>query len=357
MEQEKMRNSRNAKFTFFKTSYFLHFLLALLVTNYSSANQKSYNDGIEFAKQNKQAAIELLKNFDSQNIPGFTENPDASKYYGGVTQKSDKLAETTRRVSIKSEARATIEESFSKRPMYKLDKTEPGMQKSQHIIDNAQDIARGISNKNVDCTNSKEIVCGGKFFCINGDCSKHEYEPSKDFEKSISALSAMGAAQKEFDGNYIFRGERLTCDAKIFGYSNCCQDTGWGQDLHLASCSDEEKKLGLAKQKRQTIYLGEYCSKRFLGVCLRYDKAYCSFSSKLSRIIQEQGRKKQLKISFGSAEHSNCRGITPEEMQLIDFSKINFGEFYSDLHDQMKMPNVAETQKRLAEKIKQQYQK
>nr|WP_255573934.1 conjugal transfer protein TraN [Erythrobacter sp. SCSIO 43205] len=38
-------------------------------------------------------------------------------------------------------------------------------------------------------------------------------------------------------------------------------------------------------------YVGTYCSKKVLGVCVTKRKAYCCFESKLSRILQEQGRK------------------------------------------------------------------
>ncbi|WP_192811942.1 conjugal transfer protein TraN, partial [Vibrio harveyi] len=70
------------------------------------------------------------------------------------------------------------------------------------------------------------------------------------------------------------------------GFSNCCKDSGWGQALG-AKCSEEEKALRKAKAKGLTLYVGQYCAKKVLGVCTRKKKSYCVYDSKLAKIIQE----------------------------------------------------------------------
>ena len=50
------------------------------------------------------------------------------------------------------------------------------------------------------------------------------------------------------------------------------------------------------------------------------------------RIIHQQGRAQLNSVAgFGTPEAPNCRGLTPEEFQSIDFSKIDFSEYYGDL--------------------------
>jgi conjugal transfer mating pair stabilization protein TraN len=50
----------------------------------------------------------------------------------------------------------------------------------------------------------------------------------------------------------------------------------------------------------------------------------------LARIINEQGRP-QLDIGWGTAESPDCRGLSPEEFQSIDFSQIDLSEYIDDM--------------------------
>jgi len=69
--------------------------------------------------------------------------------------------------------------------------------------------------------------------------------------------------------------------------------------------------------------------------CVQHKKTYCCFSSKLGRILQEQGR--PLIASFGPGgawgepKNPNCRGFTPEEFQMLDFDRIDLSEWYEDI--------------------------
>lgn len=71
----------------------------------------------------------------------------------------------------------------------------------------------------------------------------------------------------------------------------------------------------------------------FTEICVEHKKTYCCFNSKLSRIVHEQGRP-QLQgdiSSWGGPESPNCRGFTPEEFQMLDFSRIDLSEWYGDI--------------------------
>lgn len=200
------------------------------------------------------------------------------------------------------------------------------------------------------CTEN-ELICGEEMFCLDGNCSAHDYSPSNedDFKKSVSALSAASEASKNFDakGNFIFSGQRLECSRAIAGVKNCCRDKGWGLDLNLVHCNDMEKRLGKARENKLVVATGEYCAvrKKFPGgsVCIDHHQTYCVFQSKLARIIQEQGRRGQLGIGFGEGDHSNCSGITPAQLQLLKFENINFAEFYDEIKNKQKQPDYQQT--------------
>jgi conjugal transfer mating pair stabilization protein TraN len=100
----------------------------------------------------------------------------------------------------------------------------------------------------------------------------------------------------------------MRCRKAFAGFSNCCKDSGWGQSAGLAACDDEEKAIGKAKAKKITVSVGERCDRKVLGACIQKSQVYCVFDGKLARIIQEQGRRDQLGVKFGSGDSPNCRG-------------------------------------------------
>ncbi|UXK14276.1 type-F conjugative transfer system mating-pair stabilization protein TraN (plasmid) [Erwinia pyrifoliae] len=200
-------------------------------------------------------------------------------------------------------------------------------------------------------------VCGDELFCTDGSCVLDNNGKNDMFAKAASELAAVAAAGKdvaELNSNdvKIFTGKGVSCKKFAAGFSNCCKDSGWGQDVGLASCSSDEKALGKAKEKRLTVYVGEYCSKKVLGICLEKKRGYCEFDSKLAQIVQQQGRSWQLGIGFGSGNSPDCRGITPEELQKIDFSKVDFSAFYDDLNSGSDIPADNNQMEKMKERMK-----
>jgi len=141
---------------------------------------------------------------------------------------------------------------------------------------------------------------------------------------------------------YIFNGKDRRCRSwdMFWGLmgGECCKNEKSGvQEVgFMEQCKADEQLLSKLRKenKNQCREIGEYCSQKldllFTKICVQKKKSYCCFGSKLSRIIQEQGRS-QLGIGWGSPESPQCRGFTPEEFQKIDFSKVDFGEFIGDL--------------------------
>jgi len=205
-------------------------------------------------------------------------------------------------------------------------------------------------------TAGKVMICGGDTFCLDGECDRAQQGSNNDFAPVVSALAALAAAGKYAAAiNSVnvraFTGSAKFCKKFAAGFSNCCKDSGWGQDVGLASCSSDEKALGKAKEKKLTVSVGEFCSKKVLGVCLEKKRSYCQFDSKLAQIVQQQGRNGQLHIGFGSASSPDCRGITQTELQQIKFDALDFTNFYEDLQNNQNIPDNATLTQRVREEI------
>lgn len=205
-------------------------------------------------------------------------------------------------------------------------------------------------------TTGEVMLCGGKVYCLNGECDPGQTgTQGNDFAHAVSTLAAVAAAGKDvskLNGVDVraFTGKGQSCRKAFAGFSDCCKDSGWGHGIGLAHCDDEEKALGKAKENKLTVSVGEYCSRKVLGVCLQKKRSYCQFDSKLAQIVQQQGRAWQLGVGFGDAESPNCRGITVDELQRIRFDKMDFANFYDDLMKNQQVPDSGA----LVEKVKQQ---
>lgn len=181
-------------------------------------------------------------------------------------------------------------------------------------------------------------MCGSQLVCPDGNCTSEfgqTYQPAtEDFKKAATGLAVADeiAKQLDVDNLTIFTGSEKSCKKKTAGFSNCCKDSGWGTDIGLASCSNEEMELGLLKEASRVRYVGNYCSKdSFIG-CITRKYVYCTYPSKLSRILIEQG-KGQLGQGFGSAKNPNCAGFSLQELESLNFDAMNLTEFYSDVMD------------------------
>lgn len=174
-----------------------------------------------------------------------------------------------------------------------------------------------------------QVVCAKDIFCADGNCTEHVSSESDEFAKSASQLAVAGAVGQEYSQAPVnmFAGKSVKCDVIPGDFLNCCSEKGWGKKLNLAHCSSDEKELGQAKKKYLAHYIGKYCDEKdpILGICLKWKNSYCVFSNKMARIIQEEGRLTQLNPqALGSAKEPSCIGLTLEELQHLDMSRINF---------------------------------
>lgn len=205
--------------------------------------------------------------------------------------------------------------------------------------------------------NSSSLMCGDQSYCLDDNCAiGGTYEAGKSLPKVLTYLKTMEEAKKDSNKDSvdikIFTGKGNKCEKDVLGTRNCCTDSGWGKGVGLGSCSYEEQNLGLQKEKGMCVYIGSYCSdeEKLTGLCLKKAESYCCFSSKLSRIIQEQGRN-QIGLNLGTAETPNCSGLSPEEMQKLDFTKIDFTEYTSELTMQLNSPTSADVESKIISEI------
>ena len=210
-------------------------------------------------------------------------------------------------------------------------------------------------------TEAEGTLCGGEFICADGACAEAEAGKSHSFQHAISQLAAVAAAGEDAaemnEANVrAFTGEARTCRKAAAGFNNCCAGGGWGSDAGLAHCSSEEKALGEARERKLTVEVGEYCDRSVLGVCLQKKRSFCLFDSKLAQIVQQQGRQWQLGAGFGDAKSPDCRGITIDELQRIDFSRLDFTNFYADLENGAAIPEDGALLERAKEIIARQQQ-
>ncbi len=166
----------------------------------------------------------------------------------------------------------------------------------------------------------KELRCGDPASIMFTQTLSHG--TANDFAKVAAGFAGVTEAgndlKKNQDQLQIFKGRSHDCGEAGMGLYDCCD--GGGNILH--NCSETEKALKEARDKNLATFVGRYCAKKVLRVCLVYHQTWCVFESKLTRIIQEQGRRNQLHISFGDGENPNCTGLTPEQLQQINFDQI-----------------------------------
>lgn len=210
-------------------------------------------------------------------------------------------------------------------------------------------------------TKTDGYLCGDEFFCSDGSCADLEGSVNTDFGHAVSQLANLAKASEDYDYDEnqfrAFSGRAMFCRKSGFGYSDCCKDSGWGNKIGVAQCNDEEQMLGQAKEKNTAVFVGTFCSRRVLRKCVQRKSAYCVFDNKLARITQVQGRSGQLGFGFGGASSPDCRGLTVDELQQIDFNAMDYSDFYDELNRNTEVPNkdqmIDYMKKSITEQMKQ----
>jgi conjugal transfer mating pair stabilization protein TraN len=113
-------------------------------------------------------------------------------------------------------------------------------------------------------------------------------------------------------------------------------------------CDQAENVLAMRRGQNLCVHVGTYCSSKILGACVTRKQSYCCFNSRLARIINEQGRA-QLGRAYGDASSPDCSGITVDELQRLDFSRMDLSAFYAEIV--AKVPDVPGLTSRIQNRV------
>ncbi|MEL8271501.1 conjugal transfer protein TraN [Escherichia coli] len=92
-------------------------------------------------------------------------------------------------------------------------------------------------------------------------------------------------------------------------------------------------------------------AKRVLGGWREKHRSDCRFEWKLAERVKQEGRKCEWRISLGRAKQRDCRGITVDELQKIQFDRLDFTNFYEDLMNNQKIPDSGVLTQKVKEQI------
>ena len=261
----------------------------------------------------------------------------------------------------------TIAEGAVSRPDAEVTAGDPAVVRGKAIADAPQAPAHGAdglaSGSVTECGAALADAesggsCGGVTWCVGADCESVGEQANAGFVEATTRLNmATELGGEEFDRDELefFKGQRRTCTIHWGGLANCCKNSGLL--VGLANCSAEERELAEERNAGNTHYLGRYCARRtFFGVCIRRARAWCVFGSKLGRILHQQGRG-QLGIGWGS-----CRGFTVDEVEAIDFERLDLSEFTENLLEgsmepSVTLPESGDTQSLMRSRIREFYER
>ena len=178
--------------------------------------------------------------------------------------------------------------------------------------------------------------CGGVSYCVGSACGSVASESNTGFVGASARLNMvleMGGDEFDRNGLRFFAGRRRACTIKYAGLANCCKNSGLL--VGLANCSQSEIELARERHAGNTHYLGQRCARRIFGFCIRRERVWCVFGSKLGRILHQQARP-QLGLGW-----SSCEGFTVAQVERIDFEAVDLSEFTENLMDGSMEPSIS----------------
>ncbi|MBI5178176.1 MAG: conjugal transfer protein TraN [Nitrospinae bacterium] len=230
-----------------------------------------------------------------------------------------------------------------------------------------------------DAANKKCCACKSSNACIttvaNPTVSEFSCSPNQcvDTATSVSTTSDLTFLQNDIgfntqDGScagsvYIFGGQPRTCRPQGFDTAgqDCCSNPAASVGGIIGGVCAEDYPAKMPGISRLCHYVGDYCSNSWpIAGCVQMTKSYCCWDSVLSRIINEQGRLQLKRFNqfycpnwpngtcppagidpqadtsyWNTPLVPDCSGLKPEELQMLDWSKIDLGEYFTDLQNQV----------------------
>lgn len=198
------------------------------------------------------------------------------------------------------------------------------------------------SNRNECYEGDSTCPLGGEYSCMNNNgayqCSSNRCidltaNPPQTVTPDMTAYQNDGQVDPSsgmcLGPLYIFNGTPGECRPAGAGTSffDCCDNAREDFLIFREYCTENEWRTNTLRDAESCHFIGDYCKTRWpLVGCVQRANVYCCFNSKLARVIQEQGRGQLTNFApdgqWGSTAAPNCIGLTPEELQYIDFSQV-----------------------------------
>ena len=183
-------------------------------------------------------------------------------------------------------------------------------------------------------------VCGDTLICPDGNCYdqvKEKGDATEDFKQAATYMELLKNAKDAFDPNglSVFKGQYKECSVNktLVGTDQCCIAGTGTLNTVGKGCSINEETIATARNNKVVTSLGEWeeCTQKVLGACINkvVHYPYCVWPSKLARMLQDQGM-----AQLGQPITSDCSGFklnAPNQIQMVDFSKIDLSEYFSDV--------------------------
>lgn len=213
------------------------------------------------------------------------------------------------------------------------------------------------------CPTKPDAACvntGSGFYCSTNGCADRLYNPPEreDPHSNFPGNNGPRASDGTCTGQVqVFAGAKSRCrrgGVQTAG-QNCCtnklgkmadtmgkpgeqsqrqyRDEATNIEFWDNQCDIQDQKTAKMADSGYCVEVGTYCAEKwpFVG-CVQRARAFCCFSSKLAAMIQIQGRQQLPGVGgWGSAKAPNCRGLTLDEFQALDFSKIDLSGYFGDL--------------------------
>ena len=116
--------------------------------------------------------------------------------------------------------------------------------------------------------------------------------------------------------------------------NKCCNagSKGFIEKIGLSSCKEGEREIAELKAAGRCHYVGMW-KEKLLNVVGGWKKhySYCCYGSRIAKEINAQVRQ-----DLGDPKNPNCSGFTVEELQSVDFEKLDF----SFLSEEIKSKNL-----------------
>lgn len=210
-----------------------------------------------------------------------------------------------------------------------------------------QDLPADTDTSSEDCTNLRIFTGAGKQ-CRNGGFQTRWDNCCNNGEKVIEDSFSEQTTEERIEGMGAMVGDMV----------NTITGSTYGSEMHQlisevfvtvpaemdglriagivgnwisTPCADDSENV-LMMASGLCHYIGRKCIEEWALVgCVQQAEVHCCYKTKLARLFNEQAKEQLIGAGWGTVDEPNCEGFTPEQFQSIDFSKLDFSDYFEDI--------------------------